>query len=335
MKAVVIERQGDVDGLVYRDWPDPTPADDQVVLDVKAVGLNHLDIFVRRGMPGYPVQTPFISGGDIAGTIAACGRAVTGWAVGDRVAVNPLTPQGMMGEAIPGGMCEQVAVPASHVIGLPDGLSFVEAACIPINYGTARRMLRAIGDLQAGELVLNLGASGGVGIAVLQIAKLIGATVIAVTSSAEKAAFLTELGADHVINTQAQEFSAEAWRISGRQGVDMVINHVGGDSWVPSLRCLRKRGRLVTCGATAGFDPRTDIRYIWVRELQILGSDGYSHDDIATALGWAGAGRLQPRLHAVLPFSAAATAHTLLESRQVSGKIVLVPEGEPCVGGGP
>jgi alcohol dehydrogenase len=293
------------------------------LLGVKAVGLNHLDIFVRRGMPGFPIKTPFISGGDIAGEILACGAAVKGWRPGDRVAVNPMTPEGMLGEELQGGMAEQLRIPATHILKIPDGMDFVTAAAIPINFGTALRMLVTIGNLQRGELVLVVGASGGVGTAAIQLAKNMGAIVIAVTRGAAKVKPLREIGADHVIDMATEDFSAAAWRLSGKKGVDVVLNYTGGDTWVPSLRAMKKRGRLITCGATAGFDPKTDIRYIWTRELQVLGSNGYTQKDIAQAIAMAAAGGVRPLISRVLPAAEAAEAHRLLEDREVVGKVVL------------
>lgn len=323
MKAVVIERQGGVENLAWRDWPDPQLRATDVLVRVRAVGLNHLDVFVRRGMPGFPVKTPFISGGDIVGEVAAIGADVHGWRPGERVAVHPMTPEGMMGEAIQGGMAELARVPAAHLTRVPDALDDVTAAAVPINYGTARRMLFAKARLQLDERLLVLGASGGVGIACVQFGKLAGARVIAAAGSQEKCERLRALGADHVVDYSREDFSREAWRLSGKQGVDVVVNFTGGETWNPSLRALRKGGRLVTCGATAGFDAATDLRYVWVRELQILGSDGYTLEDIAASLRLAAEGRLKPVIHSVLPVQEAAEGHRLLESRAVFGKVVL------------
>lgn len=319
----MIERQGGVENLVWRDWPDPEPRAGDVIVRVRAVGLNHLDVFVRRGMPGYPVATPFISGGDIVGEVAALGAGVNGWKPGERVAVHPITPEGMMGEAIQGGMAEFVRVPATHLVRLPAALDDVTAAAIPINYGTAHRMLFTFGQLLVDELVLVLGASGGVGIACVQYCKLAGARVIAAAGSQEKCARLAALGADYVIDYSHDDFSREAWRISGKRGVDLAINYTGGNTWNSSLKALRKGGRLVTCGATAGFDSPTDLRYVWVRELRILGSDGYTLEDIATSIRLAVEGRLKPVIDRVLPVQDAAQGHRLIESRSVFGKIVL------------
>jgi alcohol dehydrogenase len=200
MKAAVIERQGGLENLVYRDWPDPIPRKGEVLVKVGGCGLNHLDIFVRRGMPGFPVPMPFISGGDIAGAVAALGSEVTGWHIGDRVALHPVTHEGMMGEEIPGGMAEYVRISADNLIRLPPDLDFAVAAAVPIAYGTAIRMLFEIGKIEASDLVLVLGASGGVGIACVQFAKMIGARVIAAAGSEAKCQRLRDLGADHTID---------------------------------------------------------------------------------------------------------------------------------------
>jgi alcohol dehydrogenase len=325
MKAAVIEQQGGLENLVYRDWPDPVPRESEVLLRVRGCGLNHLDIFVRRGMPGFPVPMPFISGGDMAGEIAALGPGVKDWKVGDRVALHPVTHEGMMGEEILGGMAEYVRVTTRNLIRVAPHVDLVVAAAVPIAYGTAIRMLFEIGRIEPTDLILVLGASGGVGIACMQLAKMIGATVIAAAGSDEKCARLRELGADHTINYATQDFSREAWKISGKKGVDVVVNYTGGDTWVPSLRCLKQRGKLLTCGATAGFKTDNDMRFIWVRELQLLGSNGYSKENIATALDYVAAGRVHPVISHRLPLSQAREAERLMEDRGFLGKIVLEP----------
>jgi alcohol dehydrogenase len=231
----------------------------------------------------------------------------------------------MMGEEIPGGMAEYVRVPTENLIRLAPELDFVTAAAVPIAYGTAIRMLLEIGKIEPSDLVLVLGASGGVGIACVQIAKMLGARVIAAAGSEDKCKKLRAIGADNVINYSKQDFSREAWTLSGRAGVDVVVNYTGGDTWIPSLRTLKRRGKLLTCGATAGFETRNDMRFIWVRELQILGSNGYSKQDIATALDHATAGRVKPVIGHLLPLSEAREAERLMEDRTFFGKIVLLP----------
>lgn len=325
MKAAVIERQGGLENLVYREWPDPVPRPGEVLVRIRGCGLNHLDIFVRRGMPGFPVPMPFISGGDMAGEIAALGPDVSGWKIGDRVGMHPVTHEGMMGEEIPGGMAEYVRVSTENLIPIADNVDFVTAAAVPIAYGTAIRMLFEIGQVQPGNLVLILGASGGVGVACLQLCKMIGAKVIAAAGSDEKCRRLAELGADHTINYSKDNFSKVAWTLSGKQGVDVVVNYTGGDTWIPSVRSLKPRGKLLTCGATAGHLTENDMRFIWVRELQILGSNSYSKENIAAGLRYVAEGHFKPEVSHVLPLSEAREAERLLEARDFIGKIVLVP----------
>jgi alcohol dehydrogenase len=267
---------------------------------------------------------PFISGGDISGFIVDKAPDVTGWNVGDRVALNPMTPEGMIGEQIQGGMAELVRVPATHLVRIPDGIDYVTAAAVPINFGTSLRMLEAIAKLQRDELVLIYGASGGVGTASIQISQYMGARVIAVTRGKTKAAALAEkLAPDYVIDSKITDVSAEAWKISDKKGVNLVINNTGGETWVPSLRAMGKRARLVTCGATAGFDPKTDIRYIWKRELQILGSNGYTQQDIERSFDLVGSGKMRPLVSHVLDATEARRAHLILEDREVIGKVVV------------
>lgn len=325
MKAAVIEKQGGVENIVYGDWPDPQAGPNDVVVRVKACGLNHLDIFVRRGMPGFPVPMPWISGGDIAGEIAIVGAKVNGWSVGDRVTLNPGTDEGMIGEQVLGGLAELMRVPAKYLVRLPENISFDVAAAIPINYGTAHRMLFHRGNLKGGEIMLVLGASGGVGQACVQFGHMAGAVVIAAAGSQEKCDKLLEMGADHVINYGEQDFSAETWKLTDKQGADMVINFTGGDTWAPSLRAAKKGGRVLTCGATAGHSPETDLRFIWVRELNVLGSNSYSQEDIERAVKLISDGHFTPVISHILPLERTAEAETLMEERNFFGKIIVRP----------
>jgi len=325
MKAGVIEQQGGIENIVYRDYPDPELRPNDVLLRVRACGLNHFDIFVRRGMPGWPVPMPFISGGDIAGEIVALGPEVTKWKIGQRCIVQPEQPGGMMGEKVNGGLCELCRVPEDYLIELDDRLSFIDGACIPVNFGTTYRMLFTNGDIQPDDLVLVLGASGGVGIACVQVARAHGCRVIAAASTNAKLEKLAALGADHLINYEKEDFSRAAWRISGKQGLDVCVNFTGGSTWVPSLRAMRHHGKLLTCGATAGFDPQTDIRYIWQRELRIIGSNSYSIDDIRRGMMQVAEGRMKLPEPTVLPLSELGRAEALMEARDFFGKIVLEP----------
>ncbi|MDB5598356.1 MAG: zinc-binding alcohol dehydrogenase [Xanthobacteraceae bacterium] len=325
MKAIVFDRHGGVENLIYRDCPDPVARATDVIVRVRAAGLNYLDIFARRGMPNITIPLPFISGGDIAGEIESVGNSVTGWKIGDRVVVNPKTDDGLIGEEIHGGLAERVRVPAVNLVRLPDTIEYNTAAAIPINFGTSIRMLMAIGKVQPGEKVLILGASGGVGTACVQIAKMIGAEVLAAAGSAEKLDQLRAIGADHVIDYTREDFSRRAWDLSGKRGVEVVVNFTGGDTFVPSMRALARHGRLLVCGATAGYAPPIDLRYLWRRELQVLGSTGYTQDDIATAVDLVAKGQLKPVIGHRFPLSETAAAQTLLEARSFFGKIVVTP----------
>ena len=329
MRVVAIAGHGDLDRLEQQTWPDPEPSRGEVLVEVRACGLNHLDMFVLRGMPGLPVAMPRIPGGDIAGVARAAGEGASpGW-VGKRVLIDPLITVGghlgALGEHANGGLCELIAVPEGNLIGIPDDVGFEQAAALPIAYGTAHRMLIARGHVAAGELVLILGASGGVGTACVQIAKALGATVIACASSRAKLERLRELGADHLIDTTEENFSARAWAISGKQGVDVIVNYTGGDTWVPSLRALKLYGRLLTCGATAGFDPKTDIRFIWRRQASIIGSDGWTRDDILALLDQVRRGAIRPVIDRVLPLAEAKEGFRRLRDREVFGKVIIAP----------
>ena len=326
MKAAVIEKQGGIENIVYREFPDPELRPDDLLIRVRACGVNYFDVFVRRGMPGLPVPMPWISGADVAGEIAAIGPEVpTAWKVGDRCIIDPLRSDGMTGEEVQGGMAQLIRIPHDFVIPLDPRLSFEQAATIPANYGTTNRMLFTNGDIQKGDLVLVLGASGGVGTACVQVAKAHGCTVIACAGTDEKCERLrTEFGADYTINYTTHDFSREAWRISGKKGVDVCINFTGGDTWNPSIRALKLHGKLLTCGATAGFDAQTDIRYLWQREVKIIGSNGYSKEEVRRGMIEIADGRLRVPPFKTFPLPQLGEAELLMESRDFFGKIVMV-----------
>ena len=327
MRAIAIQAHGGLDQVKLRtDWPEPSAGPGQAVVDVKACGLNYLDIFVLQGMPGLPVEMPRIPGGDIAGIVHSVGARVSHEWVGRRVLIDPhIKPGGALGEHANGGLCERIAIEAENLIHMPDAVSFEQAASLPIAYGTAHRMLITRGQLQAGELVLILGASGGVGTGCVQIAKNLKARVIACASSPEKLRRLQELGADHVIDYTKEDFSTRAWELSGKRGVDVLVNYTGGDTWVPSLRTLARHGRLLTCGATAGFDPKTDIRYIWRREVNIIGANGWRRADLEALLVEVERGSIKPIIDRVLPLAESAEAMRLLQDREVFGKVIVCP----------
>ena len=331
MLAVVIHEHGGRDKLTLEEVPAPAPARGEILLDVKAVGLNYLDIFVRRGMPGLHIDLPRISGGDIAGEVAALGDGVESLQIGKRLLIDPAITMpdgtiGALGESATGGLSEYIAVPAANAIPLPDDVTFEQAAALPIAYGTAWRMLITRGKLQADESVLILGASGGVGTGAVQIAKMIGCEVFAAASSSDKLARLQRLGADHLVNyIEHVEFHRYVRSVTDGEGVDVVVNFTGGESWVRSLKSLKHGGRILTCGATAGFDPPTDIRYIWRKEIDIRGSDGWRRQDLTDLLIAVQQGKIIPVIGAALPLEETAEGHRLLEEREVFGKVIITP----------
>jgi alcohol dehydrogenase len=273
---------------------------------------------------------------DCAGEIAAIGPGVSGWSNGDRVLIDPRNrvEGGLVGETIHGGLAELCRARAHQLLRIPESLSFIDAAALPCAYGSAIRMMCTIGSVSRGERVLILGASGGVGVCCVQLAKLAGTTVIACASNAEKAERLRELGADYTINYLEQDFVKEIHALCGKpsrrgsgttQGVDVVVNYTGGDSWVKSLRCLRVGGRLLTCGATAGYDPAEDLRYIWTFELKILGSNSFEREDLDQVVDLTQRGELKAIVGETYPLESGVEALRRIESRQVFGKIVVTP----------
>jgi NADPH:quinone reductase and related Zn-dependent oxidoreductases len=335
MKAIVMNGHGGTDSLrLDENFPEKDLSPNEVRVNIEACAINYHDIFTLRGMPGIKIPTPMILGNDMSGTIAELGSEVTGWSVGDRVMIHPVYPgRGLMGEMHPGGLAERCIVDAQQLIALPDEVSFEQAAALPVAYGTAYRMMFTIGNVQAGEKVLILGASGGVGTCAVQLAKLRGCEVIVCASSAEKLEQLKALGADHGIDYTKDDFMKEVWRLFGKPdrrstagGVDVVVNYTGGDTWVPSLRCMRRGGRLLTCGATAGFDPTEDLRYIWTYELQVLGSNGWTRQDLHDLLKLCQEGQLSPVIGGVYSLDDGIAALEAMESRTLFGKLIVKPK---------
>ncbi len=334
MKALLLKQHGDVSDLqVVTDYPVPSAKPGEVVIRVGASSFNYHDVFTVKGMPGIKVPLPVIIGLDMAGEIVELGEGVTGWAVGDRVLVNPLNPKvGLMGEMMDGGMAEYCAVTAGQLIKMPDGVSFVEAASLPVAYGTAHRMLVTHNTVKAGDKVLILGASGGVGTGCVMLAKQMGCEVIACAGSDDKMARLKELGADHVVNYRTTDFSKWAVEKYGKPqrrtyegGVDVVVNFTGGDTWVPSLRCVKRGGTILVCGATAGHDPKEDLRYIWSFELKVIGSNSFYHENLSALMDMIQKGELKPVVDKVLPLEEAAEGLRMIRDREVMGKIVVTP----------
>jgi len=334
MRALVLRKHGGLDDLeVVDNHPMPVATEGHVVIRVRASSFNYHDVFTMRGMPGIKVPLPVVIGLDMAGVIADVGAGVTGWKAGDRVLVNPLNKtKGLMGEMMDGGMAEYCLVAADQLIAMPAGVSFEQAASLPVAYGTAHRMLITHDTVKKGERVIVLGASGGVGTGCVMLAKHLGAEVIACTSSAEKVAKLKEFGADEVINIKDTDFSKWAVEKYGKPqrrsyegGVDVVINFTGGDTWHPSLRCLKRGGKLVVCGATAGYDPKEDLRYVWSFELKIIGSNSFYDDDLQALMKLIAEAKMKPVIDKVLPLEQAREGLRLIQDREVIGKVVVAP----------
>jgi alcohol dehydrogenase len=284
-------------------------------------------------MPGIKVPLPVVIGLDMAGEVAETGPGLEGWKVGDRVLVNPLNrKKGLMGEMLDGGMEEYCRVAADQLIRMPKSVSFEDAASLPVAYGTAHRMLITHKTVKKGDRVLILGASGGVGTGCVILAKNLGAEVIACASSPEKLSKLKEVGADEVIDYTETDFSRWAVERYGKPqrrtyegGVDVVVNFTGGDTWQPSLKCLKRGGKLLVCGATAGHDPKEDLRYVWSFELQIIGSNSFYDENLVALMEMIDARTLKPVIDKVVPLEEAADGLRLIADRKVIGKVVVTP----------
>jgi NADPH:quinone reductase-like Zn-dependent oxidoreductase len=340
MKAVRIHEFGGPEVLRYEDVPDPVLRKDQVLVRVKACAMNHLDIWVRKGLPG--VKLPHILGSDVAGEIVEVGEYVTGFNPGQRVLLAPMhfcnhcakCTAGLQnqcreftvrGNGVDGGNCELVAVPAVSVIAIPDNLDFTQAASVALVFLTAWHMLVGRAGIRPGQTVLILGASSGVGIAAIQIAKLFQARVITTAGDENKLERGRALGADYGINHYKQKISEEVRKITNKEGVDIVIEHVGAATWGESVRSLKPAGTLVTCGATTGPSAAIDLRFLYSRQLSILGSYMGTMGELYEVLGHVFAGRLKPVVDRTFPLKEARAAHEHLEKSQMFGKIVLVP----------
>ncbi|MBI3069535.1 MAG: zinc-binding dehydrogenase [Betaproteobacteria bacterium] len=335
MRAVVLQQHGGLDELKYvPDFPDPGVTEGHVVIRVRASSLNYHDVFTVRGMPGIKVPLPVIIGLDMAGEILEAGPGVSPqWKAGDRVLVNPLNRRkGLMGEMLNGGLAEKCLVAEHQLIRMPDGVDFEEAASLPVAYGTAHRMLITHQTVKAGDKVLILGASGGVGTGCVILAKMLGAEVIACAGSENKARRLKALGADHVLNYKEVDFSKWAigkygkpQRRSYEGGVDVVVNFTGGDTWLPSLKCVKRGGRILVCGATGGHDPKEDLRYIWSFELKIIGSNSFYDENLIALMALIQEGKMKPVIDKVLPLGEAREGLRLIQEREVFGKVVIAP----------
>jgi NADPH:quinone reductase-like Zn-dependent oxidoreductase len=342
MKAAIFRQHGGPEVFEYTDVPDPVLRADEVLVEVKACALNHLDIFVRNGLPGIEIPRPHILGNDVAGVVREVGELVTWVKPGDEVMVQPGVSCGhceaclsgqdnlcreydIVGYRRNGGYAELVAIPCVNLIPKPGGLSWEEAAALPLVTLTAWHMLVTRANVQPGEDVLVHAAGSGVGSIAIQIAKLRGARVITTASSDDKLAKARELGADLTINYTSPDWPKEVRRLTDRKGVDVVVEHTGAATWPGSISALKNSGRLVTCGATSGFDARTDLRQVFYRHLTLLGSFMGSKGELLEAMKFVAAGKIRAVVDRVLPLSEARQAHELLESRGQFGKVVLTP----------
>ncbi len=327
MRVVAIQQHGGVEQMKLDQWPIPKAQAGQALVEVMACGLNYMDVFVLRGMPDLPTEMPRIPGGDIAGVVREVGHGVPDDWLGKRVVLFPRFPGGgVLGEHGNGGLCEYIAADARQLIEIPEGVGFKEAAALPIAYGTSHRMLFTRGGLRKGEAILILGASGGVGVSCLQFAKMAGAEVYVITSSEEKAAKLKALGADHTV-VSTGDFSKAVWAATGKRGVDVAVNFTGGDTWIPTQRCMAVHGRILTCGSTVGHLCTIDVRFVWYREIEIIGSRAYLPEDIKACLDFVARRQIDPVIHQELDLEHAAEGVRMLEERRVFGKVIVNVNG--------
>jgi NADPH:quinone reductase-like Zn-dependent oxidoreductase len=342
MKAIFFEKHGGNDVLQYGERPTPEPGPGQVRVAIRAAALNHLDIFVRNGIPDVPL--PQVPGADGAGVVDKLGEGVTELSPGDRVLLQPglfcgacefcrggeqslCATFGIVGEHVAGTFAEYVVVPARNLFPIPEGLSFEQAAAFPLVYQTAWRMVVTRGSVRPGQTVLIHGAGGGAAGAALDIALLCGGRVYVTTRGEDKVRRLREAGAEWVFDYATGDVARAVRAQTGKRGVDVVIDSVGEKTWMSSLQAVAKGGRIVTCGATTGPNPKEEIRLIFWKQISILGSTMANDREFRMLLSAVAAGKLKPRIDRVFPFSEAAQAYQRMEDAQQFGKIVLVPEG--------
>jgi len=340
MKAVRIHEFGGPEVLRYEDVPDPKARPDQVLVRVRACALNHIDLWIRAGLPG--IKLPHILGSDVAGEIVEVGEYITNFKAGQRVLLAPMhfcnhcakcvagvqnqCPEfTALGNRVDGGNCELIAMPGANVIPIPDSLDFNQAASVPLVFLTAWHMLVGRAAIRPGQTVLVLGAGSGVGIAAIQVAKLFHARVITTAGDEKKLDKARELGADHGINHYQQKISEEVRKLTNKEGVDIVIEHVGAATWDESVKCLKPGGILVTCGATTGPNVGFDLRFLFSRQLSLLGSYMGTMGELYEVLSHIFAGRLKPVVDRTFPLKEVRAAHEYLEKSQMFGKVVLNP----------
>jgi NADPH:quinone reductase-like Zn-dependent oxidoreductase len=342
MRAVAIRAHGGPEVVELADLPSPEPGPGGVVVAVRAAAVNHLDLWVRRGWPGLKLAFPHVLGSDVAGVVESAGPGVREPRPGDEVVVNPSLGCGrcerclsgaenlcrrftILGEHPSGGQAERISVPARNVLPKPANLSFEEAAAVPLTFLTAWHALVARARVRPGETVLVHAAGSGVGVAAVQIAKLLGARVIATAGSDAKLEKARALGADEVVNYETGDFVGEVKRLTARKGVEVVFEHVGKKTWEGSVLAAAVGGRIVTVGATTGYDPPTDLRHVFFRQLSILGSTMGTAGELLEVLRFVGEGKLRPIVDRVLPLEDVRAAQQLLSERAQFGKIVLTP----------
>ena len=349
IKAIILDEHGGPEVLHEREVPAPRAGPHVVVVDVHACALNRLDIWVRGGLPNLRLEYPHILGSDVAGVVREVGPGVDEALIGREVVLNPGVSCGrceaclsgwdnlcpsyrILGENTQGGYAERIAVPATNLVNKPAGLSMIEAAAFPLTFLTAWQMLMVRAELGPGETVLIHAAGSGVGSAGLQIAKRCGARVIALASTDAKLAKARELGADETVRSSDEDWPRQVRALPGvgRRGVDVVFEHVGQATWTDSIKLCRKGGRVVTCGASSGWDARTDLRHVFFRQIQILGSTMGSKANLFRIARLIEAGELRPVVDRVFPLAEAAQAHRYLDRREQFGKVVLsLLEPEP------
>lgn len=341
MQAVRFHTHGGPEVLRFEQIPDPVPKANEVLVRVRACALNHLDLWLRKGLPGVKIPLPHIPGCDIAGDVAAVGSLVTRFQGGESILINPglscgqcpaclrgndnLCPRYQIvgGYGADGGYAELISLPEVNVLPRPVGLDPVQAAAIPLTFLTAWNMLVRLGAVGSDKTVLVMGAGSGVGSAAVQIARLWGARVIATAGTDEKLKRARELGADEGINYRTQDLAGEIKHLTDKRGVDLVFEHIGEAVWDTLIPLISPGGTLVTCGATSGTIGKTDIRYLFMRQLRIQGAFMGPKADLFTILQHVEAGRLKPTVDRTLPLPKAAEAHRILEARQQFGKVVL------------
>ncbi|MCZ6602889.1 MAG: zinc-binding dehydrogenase, partial [Planctomycetota bacterium] len=328
--------------LLWEDLPDPEPKADEALVEVKACGVNHLDLWLRKGVPGHRYPLPMIPGNDIAGVVRKVGSTVKEFKAGDEVIVAPGIScgkctacaqgddhlcrwYGIIGEHRDGGYAELVSVPGGNLLSKPQGISFKEAAAFPLVFLTAWHMIVDRAGVREGEDVLVHAAGSGVGSAAIQVARLRGAHVLATAGSDEKLDRAKELGATHLIDYRKEDFADRVREITHKRGVDVIIDSVGKDTWPGNIKSLAKGGRLVFCGATSGWDVTTDVRRVFFKGLSILGSTMGTRGELREVLAHLASGRLEAVVDSVLPLEQAREAHRKLEAREAFGKIILEP----------